>query len=312
MDFRSSGKFIIAYGDFYTQGLYYLSTIADKILLNPKGQIEWRGLASTPIFYKELLDKLGIEMQVFKVGTYKSAVEPFINTEMSEANREQVNEYINSIWNEMVKGVSESRHITPESLNQIADQMVMFTQTEKLVDYRIVDTLIYKNDVRTYLKDMMKLGEDDRLPVLGLPEMVNVKKNIPKDKSGNIIAIYYAAGAIDSGSSSSIEEEIVSNKVIRDLRKLKDDKNVKAVVFRVNSPGGSAFGSEQIWYALEELKAKKPVVVSMGNYAASGGYYISCGADYIVAEPTTLTGSIGIFGMIPNVENLTKKNWNKI
>lgn len=312
MDFRSSDKFIIAYGDFYTQGLYYLSTIADKILLNPKGQIEWRGLASTPIFYKELLDKLGIEMQVFKVGTYKSAVEPFINTEMSEANREQVNEYINSIWNEMVKGVSESRHITPESLNQIADQMVMFTQTEKLVDYRIVDTLIYKNDVRTYLKDMMKLGEDDRLPVLGLPEMVNVKKNIPKDKSGNIIAIYYAAGAIDSGSSSSIEEEIVSNKVIRDLRKLKDDKNVKAVVFRVNSPGGSAFGSEQIWYALEELKAKKPVVVSMGNYAASGGYYISCGADYIVAEPTTLTGSIGIFGMIPNVENLTKKNWNKI
>lgn len=307
MDFRSSGKFIIAYGDFYTQGLYYLSTIADKILLNPKGQIEWRGLASTPIFYKELLDKLGIEMQVFKVGTYKSAVEPFINTEMSEANREQVNEYINSIWNEMVKGVSESRHITPESLNQIADQMVMFTQTEKLVDYRMVDTLIYKNDVRTYLKDMMKLGEDDRLPVLGLPEMVNVKKNIPKDKSGNIIAIYYAAGAIDSGSSSSIEEEIVSNKVIRDLRKLKDDKNVKAVVFRVNSPGGSAFGSEQIWYALEELKAKKPVVVSMGNYAASGGYYISCGADYIVAEPTTLTGSIGIFGMIPNVENLTKK-----
>lgn len=312
MDFRSSDKFIIAYGDFYTQGLYYLSTIADKILLNPKGQIEWRGLASTPIFYKELLDKLGIEMQVFKVGTYKSAVEPFINTEMSEANREQVNEYINSIWNEMVKGVSESRHITPESLNQIADQMVMFTQTEKLVDYRMVDTLIYKNDVRTYLKDMMKLGEDDRLPVLGLPEMVNVKKNIPKDKSGNIIAIYYAAGAIDSGSSSSIEEEIVSNKVIRDLRKLKDDKNVKAVVFRVNSPGGSAFGSEQIWYALEELKAKKPVVVSMGNYAASGGYYISCGADYIVAEPTTLTGSIGIFGMIPNVENLTKKNWNKI
>lgn len=307
MDFRSSDKFIIAYGDFYTQGLYYLSTIADKILLNPKGQIEWRGLASTPIFYKELLDKLGIEMQVFKVGTYKSAVEPFINTEMSEANREQVNEYINSIWNEMVKGVSESRHITPESLNQIADQMVMFTQTEKLVDYRMVDTLIYKNDVRTYLKDMMKLGEDDRLPVLGLPEMVNVKKNIPKDKSGNIIAIYYAAGAIDSGSSSSIEEEIVSNKVIRDLRKLKDDKNVKAVVFRVNSPGGSAFGSEQIWYALEELKAKKPVVVSMGNYAASGGYYISCGADYIVAEPTTLTGSIGIFGMIPNVENLTKK-----
>lgn len=307
LDFKSSGKFIVAYGDYYTQGLYYLSSVSDEVLLNPKGRVEWRGLASTPTFYKELLDKLGIEMQVFKVGTYKSAVEPFINTEMSEANREQVTAYISSLWGEMVKGVSESRHITSESLNQIADKMVMFSQAEEVVSYNMVDSLIYKNDVRDYLKNKMGIGKDDKLAVLGLKDMVNVKKNVPKDKSGNIVAVYYAAGAIDSGSSSSTEEEIVSDKVIKDLRKIKDDENIKAVVLRVNSPGGSAFGSEQIWYAVEELKAKKPVVVSMGNYAASGGYYISCGANCIVAEPTTLTGSIGIFGMLPNVEGLTKK-----
>lgn len=307
IDFKASGKFIVAYGDFYTQGLYYISSVADKVMLNPKGRIDWRGLASVPVFYKELLDKLGIEMQVFKVGTYKSAVEPFINTEMSDANREQVKEYIGSIWGEIVGGVAESRKIPAETLNQIADKMIMFDQPEKVVEYQMVDTLIYKNDVRNYLKQLIDIKEDDRLPILGLADMINVRKETPKDKSGNIIAIYYAAGAIDSGSSSSMEEQIVSNKVIKDLRKLKDDENVKAVVLRVNSPGGSAFGSEQIWYAVEELKAKKPVVVSMGNYAASGGYYISCGADYIVAQPTTLTGSIGIFGMVPNVEGLTKK-----
>lgn len=307
-DFKTSGKFIVAYSDNYSQGLYYLSSVADKVLLNPKGMIEWRGIASAPIFYKDLLEKLGIEMQIFKVGTYKSAVEPFIATEMSPANREQVTAYVNSIWGQVTKGVSTSRKITPDSLNAYADRMLMFYPAEMSVKCGLADTLVYQNDVRDYLKTLVKIDEDDNLAMLGLNDMINVKKNVPKDKSGDIVAVYYASGEItDQPSSNASDEGIVGSKVIADLRKLKDDDDVKAVVLRVNSPGGSAFASEQIWHAVKELKAKKPVMVSMGGYAASGGYYISCVADTIVAEPTTLTGSIGIFGMIPNVKGLTDK-----
>lgn len=308
LDFKESGKFIIAYGDSYTQGLYYLSSVADKVLLNPKGMIEWKGIASAPLFYKDLLQKIGVEMQVFKVGTYKSAVEPFISTEMSPANREQVTAFINSIWEEVTEGVSASRSLPVDSLNALADRMLMFYPAEESVQCGLADTLIYRNDVRNYLKQWVDLKEDDRLPVLGLSDMINVKKNMPKDKSGNIVAVYYASGEItDYSGSSTSEEGIVGTKVIRDLRKLKDDEDVKAVVLRVNSPGGSAFASEQIWHAVKELKTEKPVIVSMGDYAASGGYYISCVADTIVAEPTTLTGSIGIFGMVPNVKELSEK-----
>ena len=307
-DFKESGKFIVAYSDGYTQGLYYLSSVADKVILNPKGMIEWRGIASAPIFYKDLLQKVGIEMQIFKVGTYKSAVEPFIATEMSPANREQVTEFIGSIWGQVVSGVSDSRNISPDSLNAYADRMLMFYPAEESVKCGLADTLIYKNNVRDYLKQLANVDKDDRLPILGLDDMINVKKNVPKDKSGDIVAVYYASGEItDQSGSAASEDGIVGNKVIRDLRKLKDDKDVKAVVLRVNSPGGSAFASEQIWHAVKELKAEKPVVVSMGDYAASGGYYISCVADTIVAEPTTLTGSIGIFGMVPNVKELADK-----
>lgn len=307
-DFKESGKFIVAYGDNYTQGLYYLSSVADKVMLNPKGMIEWRGLASAPIFYKDLLQKLGIEMQVFKVGTYKSAVEPFTATEMSPANREQVTAFIGSIWNQILDGVSASRKIGKDSLNMYADRMLMFYPSDESVKCGLADTLIYQNDVRDYLKTLVKIDEDDRLPILGLEEMVNIKKNVPKDKSGNILAVYYASGEItDYAGSAASDEGIIGSKMIRDLRKLKEDDDVKAVVLRVNSPGGSAFASEQIWHAVKELKAKKPVIVSMGDYAASGGYYISCAADSIIAEPTTLTGSIGIFGMIPNVKGLTEK-----
>lgn len=307
-DFKESGKFIIAYADTYTQGLYYLSSVADKVLLNPQGMIEWRGLASTPMFFKDLLAKIGVEMQVFKVGTYKSAVEPFISTEMSPANREQVNVYLSSIWGQLTSDVAESRKVSVDSLNAIADRMMMFHPATETVKCGLADTLIYKNDVRNYLKAMIGVDKDDRLNILGLKDMVNVKKNVPKDKSGNVIAVYYAYGEIDGTSSSSTSEEgINSKKVIKDLRKLQEDEDVKAVVLRVNSPGGSAFGSEQIWYAVSELKKEKPVIVSMGDYAASGGYYISCNADTIVAEPTTLTGSIGIFGMFPNAKGLTEK-----
>ena len=307
-DFKESGKFIVAYGDSYSQGLYYLSSVADKVLLNPQGMVEWRGLAATPMFFKDLLAKIGVEMQIFKVGTYKSAVEPFISTEMSPANREQIDAYLTSIWGQVTNDVAESRKISVDSLNAIADRMLMFYPAEESVQCGLVDTLIYKNDVRNYLKAMVGIDKDDRMPVLGLQDMINVKKNVPKDKSGNVIAVYYAYGEIDGGSSSaSSEEGIDSKKVIKDLRKLKDDEDVKAVVLRVNSPGGSAYGSEQIWYAVSELKKEKPVIVSMGDYAASGGYYISCNADTIVAEPTTLTGSIGIFGMFPNASGLFGK-----
>ena len=308
LDFKESGKFVIAYADSYTQGLYYLSSAADKMLLNPKGMIEWRGIASAPLFYKDLLQKIGVEMQVFKVGTYKSAVEPFIATEMSPANREQVTAFITSIWGQVTEGVSASRNIPVDSLNVYADRMLMFYPSEESVRCGFADTLIYRNDVRNYLKKLVEIDEDDNLPMVGLSDMMNVKKNVPKDKSGNIVAVYYASGEItDYPSSATSEDGIVGSKVIRDLRKLKDDNDVKAVVLRVNSPGGSAFASEQIWHAVKELKTKKPVIVSMGDYAASGGYYISCVADTIVAEPTTLTGSIGIFGIIPNVKGLTDK-----
>ena len=308
LDFKESGKFVIAYADSYTQGLYYLSSAADKVLLNPKGMIEWRGIASTPLFYKDLLQKIGVEMQIFKVGTYKSAVEPFIATEMSPANREQVTTFISSIWSQVTEGVSASRNIPIDSLNAYADRMLMFYPAEESVRCGLADTLVYRNDVRDYLKRLVDIDEDDNLSLLGLGDMINVRKNVPKDKSGNIIAVYYASGEItDYPGSATSEEGIVGSKVIRDLRKLKDNDDVKAVVLRVNSPGGSAFASEQIWYAVKELKTKKPVIVSMGDYAASGGYYISCGADTIVAEPTTLTGSIGIFGMVPNVKELTDK-----
>lgn len=312
IQFKASGKFIIAYADTYTQGLYYLSSVADKILLNPKGMLEWKGLASTPMFYKDLLEKVGIEMQVFKVGTYKSAVEPYISTEMSDANREQIQAYLSSVWGQILKDVSESRKISIEKLNKAADEMMMFHPAEKCVEYGLVDTLIYRNDVKNYLKTYAGIEEDDTLPILDLKAMNSVKKIQPKDKSGNIIAVYYATGeivdlSIGSPLSSNDEPVINGQKVIKDLKRLKENDDIKAVVLRVNSPGGSAYASEQIWHAVTELKRKKPVIVSMGDYAASGGYYISCNADTIVAQPTTLTGSIGIFGMFPNASKLTDK-----
>ena len=305
-DFKQSGKFIVAYGDTYTQGLYYMSSIADKILLNPQGMIEWQGLASVPRFYKGLTAHLGVEMQIFKVGTYKSAVEPWTNTSMSEANREQVNAYLRSIWDKINSDIAQSRHLTVAQLNEAADNLMMLQPAEESVKRGLVDTLVYKNDVRDYLKTLAGIDEDDNLPILGLKDMINIKKNMPKDKSGNIIAVYYAYGEID-GLMQTGESGINSEAVIKDLRRLQEDEDVKAVVLRVNSPGGSAYGSEQIWYAISELKKEKPVIVSMGDYAASGGYYISCNADTIVAEPTTLTGSIGIYGQVPNIKGLTDK-----
>ena len=199
-DFKESGKFVVAYGDAYTQGLYYLSSVADKVLLNPQGMLEWRGLAATPMFFKDLLEKVGVEMQVFKVGTYKSAVEPFISTEMSAANREQINVYLSSIWGQITSAVAESRNLSVEALNKEADRMLMFYPAEESVKNGLVDTLIYKNDVRDYLKNLAGIDKDDNMPILGIQDMINVKKNVPRDKSGNVIAVYYAYGEIDGGS----------------------------------------------------------------------------------------------------------------
>lgn len=308
LNFKESGKFIVAYADQYTQGMYYLSSVADKVIVNPQGSIGWHGLASQPIFFKDLLDKIGVDVQVFKVGTYKSAVEPFIATEMSPANREQVTVFMESIWNNILNDVSASRQISPDSLNAYADKYMDFRQATDYVKCGLADTLMYKDGVLSYLKQLTDREEDDKVNSLFIEDMINVKKNVPKDKSGNAIAVYYAVGEIvDAAPSSTGTQEVIDGqKVARDLRRLREDDNVKAVVLRVNSPGGSAYASEQIWHEVVRLKEKKPVVVSMGDYAASGGYYISCAATAIYADATTLTGSIGIFGMIPSGEKLFK------
>ena len=304
--FKQTGKFIVAYGDTYSEADYYICSVADKVILNPKGIVDWHGLASQTIYFKDLLDQLGVEMEVFKVGTYKSAVEPYTSTEMSDENREQIIAYITSIWNNMVDNVSLSRGISAEQLNYYADQYMAFCPTEECLTAGLVDTLLYKDATRDYLKQLMNTDEDDRLEVVTLNEVKNIQKNVPLDKSGNIIAMYYAEGQIVDGPSTgmSTAPEIVGEKMCLDLRKLRDDDNVKAVILRVNSPGGSAYASEQIWNEVVQLKAKKPVIVSMGDFAASGGYYISCAADTIIAQPNTLTGSIGIFGMFPNPHKL--------
>ena len=301
-DFKKSGKFLVAYADQYDQGMYYLASVADQVIVNPQGSISWHGLASQPIFYKDLLKKVGVEMQIFKVGTYKSAVEPFIATEMSDANREQVTAFLQSIWNRLLEDVSASRNLPIATLNQYANDMMDLQPAATYTATGLADTLMYKDQVLDYLKELSGREEDESLRTLSLADMKNVKRNVPLDKSGNIIAVYYSFGGIDD--STSPEEGIQSEKVIKDLRQLREDETIQAVVLRVNSPGGSAYGSEQIWREVVLLKEKKPVIVSMGDYAASGGYYISCAADSIVADPTTLTGSIGIFGMFPNMEGL--------
>lgn len=303
LDFKETGKFIVTYADTYTQGCYYLSSVADKVIMNPEGMLDLHGLSVQPTFYKGLLDKLGIEVQIFKVGTYKSAVEPFMLDKMSEANKMQVSSFINSIWSTMLTDISQSRNVSVDKLNAIADSLPLLQKQSFVLDNKLVDTLMYQTDVETYLKKLVKIDNSDKLETATLENI----KGVPlsnQNKSSDVIAVLYAEGSITDGSGKS---GITSKRYVKELERLKDDDQVKAVVFRVNSGGGSAYASEQIWKAVSDLKAKKPIVVSMGDYAASGGYYISCNASKIIAEPTTITGSIGIFGMFPNVEGLTKK-----
>ena len=308
-DFKKSGKFIVAYSDIYSQSGYYVSSVADRIMLNPEGMVDWHGLASEPMFFKDALAKVGVKMQVFKVGTFKSAVEPFTNSEMSEANREQVTSYLTSIWNNMLKDVSDSRKISIERLNALADEYVGLHPTQYMVESKLVDTLTYIDEVKTFLKEKMDVAEDKSLTFISPKDMANAELPDYKEQDDKV-AVYYAVGDIVQTSSDNnpmtggTGPQIVGEKVVDDLRALREDKDVKAVVLRVNSGGGSAYASEQIWREVELLKAEKPVVVSMGGLAASGGYYISSGANKIYAEPTTLTGSIGIFGMFPDMSEL--------
>lgn len=311
LEFKKSGKFIVAYSDNYSQSGYYISSVADKIMVNPEGMVDWHGLASQPMFFKDAMAKIGVKMQVFKVGTFKSAVEPFINTEMSEANREQVTSFLGSIWQNMLNEVSASRKISVEKLNTLADEYVAMHPASYMVETHLVDTLSYMDGVKAYLKRQMNLDDDKSLTFISAKEMAVAEVPEYKEEEDKI-AIYYAVGDIvqtdNAVGMSGNAPKIVGEKVIDDLRGLREDDDVKAVVLRVNSGGGSAYASEQIWREVELLKEKKPVVVSMGGMAASGGYYISSGANKIFAEPTTLTGSIGIFGMIPDMsELLTQK-----
>lgn len=302
VDFKKSKKFILAYADNYSQGSYYIASAADKVLVNPSGIVDWHGLASQPIFFTDLLKKVGVKMQVFKVGTYKSAVEPYILTKMSDANREQVSSFVGDIWKNICADVASSRKISIEGLNAYADHYITFADAKDYVKAHLVDGLAYADEVRTLLRT---LSQQDKVNFIAPADLAKLAEK----KSGDgTIAVYYAQGnivdAVADNSFMSNESYIVGPKVVEDLDRLANDDNIKAVVLRINSGGGSAYASEQMWRAIQLLKKKKPVVVSMSGMAASGGYYMSCGADYIVAEPTTLTGSIGIFGMIPDASEL--------
>lgn len=304
LDFKKKGKWIVAYGDTYTQGTYYIASAADKVYLNPKGMIDWHGLGAQPQFYKDLMAKFGVRYQVVKVGTYKSFTETYTEDKMSDANRTQVSAYINGTWNNICKAVSESRKISTDSLNAYADRLITFEPAENILKYKMVDGLIYADQVKGEIKKMLKIGKDKKIKQIGLSEMANIKD---KKAKGDEIAVYYAYGSIvQSGAASVLSQEhsIVGPEVCKDLEDLMNNDDVKAVVVRINSGGGDAYASEQLWHQMVELKKKKPVVVSMGDYAASGAYYMSCPANWIVAQPNTLTGSIGIFAAIPDMSGL--------
>ena len=308
VDFKKSGKWIVSYADSYGKMGYYLSSVADTLLLNPEGSVDFSGLESQPMFFKEVLDKLGIEMQVFKVGTYKSAVEPFICTEMSDANREQITSYLTNVWNNVLIDVAASRNIDVDKLNKLADTQTMFARAQSSVDNGLIDALCYIDQVKDILRSNCNLvNKDDKLSFASISDVANSAKS--EEGKGDQIAVYYACGEIVQSASTGLDQEvqIVGEKVVKDLQALRTDPKVKAVVIRVNSPGGSAYASEQIWREVTLLKKEKPVIISMGDAAASGGYYISCASDRIFADPTTITGSIGIFGMVPNVSNLLTK-----
>lgn len=304
-DFRKSGKWIVAYGDFYTQGAYYVSSVADKVYINPKGIVDWHGIGAQTMFYKDFMAKFGVKWEVVKVGTFKSATETFTEEKMSDANRLQTQTFIDGTWRNVCDAVSKSRGISVDSLNNYADSYLALQATETLVKAKMVDGMMYGDQVKDAVKKMMKLEKDDNISQLTLNDMLNVKDG---KVEGSEIAVYYAEGDIVQDPKAATmfgnNNYIASRKVCKDLEDLMNDDDVKAVVVRINSGGGDAYASEQMWHQMSELRKVKPVVVSMGDYAASGAYYMSAPASWIVAQPNTLTGSIGIFAVIPDLSGL--------
>lgn len=304
-DFRKSGKWIVAYGDFYTQGAYYVASVADKVYINPKGIVDWHGIGAQTMFYKDFMAKFGVKYEVVKVGTFKSATETFTEEKMSDANRLQTQTFIDGTWRNVCDAVSKSRGISVDSLNSYADSYLALQATETLVKAKMVDGMMYGDQVKDAVKKMMKLEKDDDIAQLTLNDMLNVKDG---KVEGSEIAVYYAEGDIVQDPKAATmfgnNNYIASRKVCKDLEDLMNDDDVKAVVVRINSGGGDAYASEQMWHQMSELRKVKPVVVSMGDYAASGAYYMSAPASWIVAQPNTLTGSIGIFAVIPDLSGL--------
>ena len=299
LDFKTSGKWIIASAKSYEQTSYYIASVADRICIDPTGSVRWNGLSGQKMYYTRVLEKIGVEMQIVKVGTFKSAVEPFFRTSMSDADRKQTEEYLNGIWSEYKKAVSDARHLTESQLDLLADRYMGLQSAEQQVKAGLVDTIVYCQDIDSLLRVYTGTKEYKTLTTSKLSQVKRTESKA-KDK----VAVLYLEGQIYEDGNDGI----VGEKVVKQLKKIGKDEDVKALVLRVNSPGGSAAASEQIWHAIQKIKADSiPVVVSMGDYAASGGYYISCGADYIFAEPTTITGSIGIFGTIPNMSKLRNK-----
>ncbi len=304
-DFRKSGKWIVAYGDFYTQGAYYVASVANKVYINPKGIVDWHGIGAQTMFYKDFMAKFGVKWEVVKVGTFKSATETFTEEKMSDANRLQTKTFIDGTWRNVCDAVSKSRGISVDSLNSYADSYLALQATETLVKAKMVDGMMYGDQVKDAVKKMMKLEKDDDIAQLTLNDMLNVKD---EKLEGSEIAVYYAEGDIVQDPKAATmfgnNNYIASRKVCKDLEDLMNDDDVKAVVVRINSGGGDAYASEQMWHQMSELRKVKPVVVSMGDYAASGAYYMSAPASWIVAQPNTLTGSIGIFAVIPDLSGL--------
>lgn len=307
-DFKKSGKWIIAYGDALSQGGYYLASVANKVYVNPEGNVDWHGIASQPQYIKDVAAKFGVHFTVVKVGKYKSYTETYTEDKMSDANREQVSRYIGGLWQQMLADVSKSRNISKDSLNRYADGLMVFDDTQLLKSRKMVDGFCYYDEIRDVVKRQLGLKTDETINQVDYNDV-----DMAIDDSnlmGEEIAVYYCQGSIVRMETPSIygsEQQIVSTKVIKDLQELADNSQVKAVVLRINSGGGDAYASEQIWRAVKVLNKKKPVVVSMGGMAASGAYYMSMGAQYIMAQPTTLTGSIGIFGALPDFSDLMTK-----
>ena len=307
LDFRKSGKFVVAYADNYAQAGYYLASAADELYLNPQGAVDLHGIASTTLFYKQTLAKLGVEMNVFKVGTYKGAVEPYTNLQLSDANREQMNSFTQALWSEILKDISVSRNIEATALNAMVDEAPLFYTAKEYMQNKLVDTVLYSREMKGVLNSYLDQDEDESISFVSVGEM-NRARAISRNRGiDGLVKVIYAEGNIIDGDDGVSGYGNINRTLASELIRVAEDDDIDAVVMRVNSPGGSAFVSDVIWDAVEYVKSLKPIVISMGDYAASGGYYISCAANYIYAEPGTITGSIGIFGMFPSFAGTAEK-----